>query len=318
MKKKKRTSTLIILLFACGFLFLAYFAIINRSANDGNQANIDPGRTTILASADTTKVKEVSFSNSSETVGFYLGADKTWKLSADPDCPIGSSLVSTLVAAVVNVESVEKVKDPSALSDYGLDTPSYSFSFTTDTAKYAFDIGIRNSFNDSYYIKAVGSDDIHMIKSDFLTNANFDRGLYDFVVSDTSTIIPASNITSLVISEDGNETEFTDADMIAAAAAISLTSCVDYSADDAELELYGLASPTKVKINYFEERKVQAEDYSYASKLPIKVELDFAYYIGGSDGEGNVYIKMQGSKMVYKITSEAAEIFTSALTPAEQ
>lgn len=310
--KKNRTGTLILLLFACGLLLLVYFVILNKTVGtDEDSGSLQSAANSVLAQVKTTDIKAISYENGSEALEFVYTDDK-WQLASDSKCPLNQDLLTALAESLATVESIQKVEDPSELSVYGLDEPKYSFSFTAKNVSYSFKVGNYNNFNNSYYCTSSESSDIDMLSADFISSAAFDRGLYDFIVSDTSTEIAEESITSLTLSQNGTELESTDAEAIKAVSDISLNSCYLYKAADEELESFGLSSPLKVKVNYTAEHKVQADDYSYVSKVPITVSMSFTYYIGGNDGNGNVYIMMEGSKMVYKISSELADAISAA------
>ena len=111
--------------------------------------------------------------------------------------------------------------------------------------------------------------------------------------------IGSGNLKKEVITENGKTTTYDSEDEdqsedIAAVAgglgAVTLSSAADYSVEDKDLEKYGLddSAKTTVEVTYTQNEK----------------DKTLLLYIGGEDGDGNKYVMMNESRIVYLISDE--------------
>ena len=111
--------------------------------------------------------------------------------------------------------------------------------------------------------------------------------------------IGSGNLKKEVITENGKTTTYDSEDEdqsedIAAVAgglgAVTLSSAADYSVEDKDLEKYGLddSAKTTVEVTYTQNEK----------------DKTLMIYIGGEDGDGNKYVMMNDSRIVYLISDE--------------
>ena len=111
--------------------------------------------------------------------------------------------------------------------------------------------------------------------------------------------IGSGNLKKEVITENGKTTTYDSEDEdqsedIAAVAgglgAVTLSSAADYSVEDKDLEKYGLddSAKTTVEVTYTQNEK----------------DKTLMLYIGGEDGDGNKYVMLNDSRIVYLISDE--------------
>lgn len=74
---------------------------------------------------------------------------------------------------------------------------------------------------------------------------------------------------------------------------MSLTKVADYSVEDADLAGYGLDEASRITV---EATYTKNED-----------EKTMKMYIGSEDGNGNRYVMLDGSKIVYQISDEVCK-----------
>ena len=75
--------------------------------------------------------------------------------------------------------------------------------------------------------------------------------------------------------------------------AVSLTTVADYSVEDADLAGYGLDEASRITV----EAAYTKDDDEKTMKM----------YIGSEDGNGNRYVMLDGSKIVYQISDEVCK-----------
>ena len=131
---------------------------------------------------------------------------------------------------------------------------------------------------------------------------DFKTELSDFAQLDEYPSIGSGNLKKEVITENGTTTTYDSEnedqeEEIAAVAgglgAVSLTTVADYSVEDADLAGYGLDEASRITV---EATYTKNED-----------EKTMKMYIGSDDGNGNRYVMLDGSKIVYQISDEVCK-----------
>lgn len=266
-------------------------------------------------------------------VALERDADGNWSCPDEPDCPIDQSKAAIMLSAAASVTGELYVQGAESLSDYGLDEPELELTVRAGGAERSYAVGAYSDLAGAYYMTIDGGADVYM-ESGGLTGA-FWYDLENLVAYETA---PADieTITSLAVATDGESymlervaepltVSYTDAfewfrasggvytplDTSAVEALcdkavdIDFTACETWSADDAALADYGLDVPQGTVTVGYETAEGEAKEFSLA----------FGSY---SDG-GEVYVRLAGSKMVYRAAGSLLDAFMyadlAAMTP---
>lgn len=291
MKKKKSMYLLLAVLIG---LLLVYFGLqaFNKKQQEKESKKAEASKVQVT-DADTDDIEALSYTNGSATMDFTK-KDGTWYVKDDQDFPLAQSSVESMVTSAAQLTAVRKLSDTDELSDYGLDKPQYTITLTDENGSKT-ELLVGNSTGEDYYVKVEGKDTVYTIDSTLTQGLVFE--VDDLLQMETFPVISASNITKVVITQNGTETTYKtgnkdDEEAIdtigGGLGAVSFKKCVEYSLTDDKLSQYGLneASRTKVVVTY---------------KDSSKEKQTAVFYIGKTMTEDSTvynYVQLDGSKMV--------------------
>jgi hypothetical protein len=306
MKKNKLVYLLIVMagLLALYFSLSAYNKYAeNKKEKEEEAAEIH------LSSADS--LTRISYTDGSDIMTFVY-EDDTWYYDDDHEIPIKQGSLSNLSSAITGLTAVREIEDHDELSDYGLSSPQYEVSYIdNDGNEHTLHIG--DATGDDYYAYLDEEDTVYTIGSTLIDKLQFD--LSNLVENDTVPSINSSNLTKVEVTESGEATSYTDSDSLTQLAGgfgtLSLTNPVSYDVTDSELEEYGLTDDQKitVKATYTNSASSDSDTDSSDEEEGSDADSDeetFTVYLGKETSDGYRYIMVDGSKMVYEITTELA------------
>ena len=331
----KRGRKLILLCSALAVLVAGYLVLRPLTAQPEEGAGV------VIASPDTSNIDMLSWTYSPEkedsgsddssdpsgqSVELELSSD-VWKYIPDDTFPVAQSSVENLLEQLAQITAGTTISSPSPLSEYGLDEPQVEISASTSAGEtITLAIGDENSLTGECYLMVDGDASTLYTVSSTLKEA-FSLGLYDVVemedlpefgepvalsitqpgdasleleyVEDSSKLFYNSSYHRFV-ERDGNMLVISDTSAQALCSDITglyWLGCVEHNAQGQALEEYGLAQPeTLATLTYELEAEEGAE--------PEKAE--FTIYIGSDCDEGT-YAMMEGSNMVYIISTDSAD-----------
>ena len=153
---------------------------------------------------------------------------------------------------------------------------------------------------DDYYVMKSGSDTVYTVASSVIDPFNY--ALDDMAQLDDYPSIGSGNLVKEVITQDGGTTTYDSenddqAEDIAAVAgglgAVTLSEAADYSVEDEDLDMYGLDGTSRITV----EATYTQDDEDQLLTL----------YIGNEDGNGNRYVMINDSRIVYLISDEICD-----------
>lgn len=223
----------------------------------------------------------------------------SWKFKGDPEFPLEQSYVETMEDTFTNMTALRELKDGDELSAYGLEDPAYTISLTgTDGTK--LDLYFGNTAEDNYYMTLGDKTKVYTVSSSMLSCIQYD--LNSMMANDIFPVIGNESVQSVSIetkqgskqeTEEYHAEKEEDKDKISVIAgglgAVVLSDCADYYASGEEETAFGLDKDTRTVVNV---------TYTKGDE-----EENLIFYIGGEDGE-NRYVQMDGSRMVYRVSSE--------------
>lgn len=253
-----------------------------------------------------------------------------WYCPDEPDCPIDQSKAAIMQSAAAYVAGEEYVQDAEELTDYGLDEPLLSLTVRAGESERTYTVGDYNDLAGAYYMTVDGGTDVYL-ESGALTDAFW----YDLanLVEFEQTPSDISRYTAITVESAGESyrlervdeplsVSYTDAfqwfavsdgvyaplDAAAVEALcgkamdIDFKTCATWTADATSLAEYGLDAPQGVATVEYETEDGDAASFA----------LEFGAYADG----GEVYVRMAGSKLVYRANGTALDAFMYADLPS--
>lgn len=248
----------------------------------------------------------VSYTDGESTLGFTLEED-TWRYTEDQEIPMNQDVVGGFVDTVASLNATRELENPDDISDYGLDSPSYTINYMTEDGEDGA-IYIGNMTGEDYYAMVEGSDKVYTISDDLPYSMDFD--LSGYIQTDTVPSISSGNLKKVEVTENGTTTTYEDEDALGELAGgfgtLTLTSLADYHVTDETLADYGLDEASRVTAT------AEYED------VDTEEDKTFTVYLGSTDEDGNRYIMVDGSILVYTISSDVADNMIKVEETAEE
>lgn len=222
--------------------------------------------------------------------------DGTWYYTPDEDFPLAQSYPEEMAAALGSITADRELEDGDSLADYGLEDPVYTLSFTDEDGSTT-DLYFGNMTGDFYYVTVGDTSSVYTVASTVIDSLNYT--LADIAQPDEYPSIGTGNLVKETITQNGETTVYDSADEdqeedITAVAgglgAVELSEAADYSVADEDLAGFGLDEAARITVE-----AVYTEDDE---------EETLTLYIGGEDGEGNRYVMINESRIVYLISDE--------------
>ncbi len=241
----------------------------------------------------------------------YDGQAGAWINDQDPDCPIDQQAVEPLVQAVASLTAEGSVEGVTDFGQYGLEDPSFAVMAGTAEKVVTYYIG-GTSAAGTWYVRMDGGDTVYLETG--VLAGNFQIGLDDVLALET---VPqdVASVTTLAVQTDagdytlayrpGGEDWYTDTwpwflldekgevsrpldteqveKLYGLATGLALTRCVTWSAGNGAD--YGLDEPQGTA-------RVSYEDGDGGKH-------SFALQFGDYTADGDVYVRLAGSDMVY-------------------
>ena len=177
--------------------------------------------------------------------------------------------------------------------------PVYTLEYT-DADGNVTELLFGNMAGDDYYVMKSRSDTVYTVASSVIDPFNY--ALDDMAQLDDYPSIGSGNLVKEVITQDGGTTTYDSenddqAEDIAAVAgglgAVTLSEAADYSVEDEDLDMYGLDGTSRITV----EATYTQDDEDQLLTL----------YIGNEDGNGNRYVMINDSRIVYLISDEICD-----------
>lgn len=226
----------------------------------------------------------------------FSRTDGKWYYTPDADFPLAQSYPEDMAAALGNITADRELEDGDSLADYGLDEPAYTLSFT-DADGSTTELYFGNMTGEDYYVTVGDSGTVYTVASTVIDSLNYT--LDDIAQFDEYPSIGSGNLVKETITQNGqttvydSENEEQEEDITAIAGglgAVELSEAADYSAADEDLAGFGLDETARITV-----------EAVYTQDDEDKV---LTLYIGGEDGNGNRYVMINDSRIVYLISGE--------------
>ncbi len=296
MRKKK---SLIILAVALVVLLGVYLGLQawNRHKEDRQAAEEEAARIHV-ADTDPEDIVSMKFNVGSGDMSFEK-EDGTWYYTPDRDFPLLQDYPDDMAKTLGELTADRELEDGDSLADYGLDDPDYTVEFE-DGNGVSTTLYFGNVTGDYYYMTVGDTGEVYTVSTTVIDDLN--HSLDDMAQLDDYPSIGSGNLVRETITRNGETVTYDSendeqAEDVAAVAgglgAVSLTNVADYSADDGDLPQYGLDEDTKITVE-----AVYTTDGE---------EQTLTLYIGNENGEGDRYVMLNDSRIVYLISDEICD-----------
>lgn len=290
----KKNKGFIILLAAFVVLLCVYFAMKSFNQNQ-EEKEAQKEEAEKIYVTDVGMVNRFSYDVGDGEMTFEKEED-TWYYAADKDFPLSQTYPEQMISTFQKLEAQRKLEDGDSLSDYGLQDPVYTVVMVDETGEETH-LYFGNETGEDIYVTVNDSKEVYTVSSSVISDLEYT--LDDMAQLDEYPSIGSGNLKKETITQNGETTVYDsenedDAEHIAAVAgglgAVSLETAADYSVEDTDLPDFGLDEASRITVE-----AVYTKDDE---------EQTLTLYIGNEDGEGNRYVMMNESRIVYLISEE--------------
>ena len=165
MKGKRLIAALVVLVLCIGGYFLVKSLDLKKVKEE------DPE---YMIQVDSSEITKFSFMRDGQTLSFTKTGD-TWNYDGDGSLTMNQTSMKSMAAVLAEVEAKQILTEHEELSEYGLDSPSNTITFTAGGETKTILVGNENKAASGVYVKMDGDDTVYLI-SETLPN-KFDCGL---------------------------------------------------------------------------------------------------------------------------------------------
>ncbi len=304
----KKNITLIVLLIICAALFATYFIISSLPEKDKS----DPTDDAYLY-VDQNNIDDVtgfSFVGGEFDLAFGKDENGNWKYLKNPTLPVNSSFLEETLASAELILATKQISSSASekdLSEYGLDTPSYTLTINIGKTEKSYLFGDFIESKGLYYMMEEGSHSIYLTESLYVEG--FSLEVFDLLATDTLTKIGESDVVSVeIVCGAYRETFYADNEensdiskLISSLCSMEITRCVDFGSET--FDIYGLAENEAVTVY------IALSDKKLSYKFGLGETEEFIYLLTqNASGEF--------SEMVYLFSSSSFEHLYKYLSDA--
>jgi hypothetical protein len=291
-KNKQKWMILLVCIFAA--LLLVYMGLQTWNKKQDKKQESEAEAKKIYVT-DIANITDIKYNVGSGDIHF-VKKDDVWYNAQDNAFPLAQNYPEQMSADFSSLEADRELSKGDSLKDYGLSDPVYTVVLTDQDGNET-KLYFGNATGDDYYLTVDDTERVYTVSNTIITDLQYT--LTDMAQLDTYPSIGSGNLKKEVITKAGTSTTYDaenedDAQSIAAAAgglgAVTLSEAADYSVEDKDLTGFGLdeSARTTVDVTYTENEK----------------DATLKLYIGNSDGNGNKYVMLNDSRIVYLISEE--------------
>ena len=297
MRKKNRGVLILVIVLV--LLLAVYFGLRAWNASQEEKAEAEQEAATVhVTDTAAEDIVSLKFNVGNGDLEFSKEDDQ-WYYTPDKDFPLQQSYPEDMAETVGSITADRELTDGDALDAYGLDDPVYTVEYT-DAEGNVTELLFGDMTGDDYYVMISGSDTVYTVSSSVIEALNY--SLEDMAQLDDYPSIGSGNLVKEVITQNGETTTYNSEDEdqaedIAAVAgglgAVTLSEAADYSVEDEDLDMYGLDQASRITVE--------------ATYTQDDEEQLLTLYIGNEDGNGNRYVMLNDSRIVYLISDEICD-----------
>ena len=276
--KQKKTMLIMVAVLAVLLVLYGGLKAWNSHSDRQKKAKEDKEKVSLV---DVKSLKSFAYESSGSKMSFTK-ENGEWVYDEDDGVRLNQSTIKSTAKEITGLTAVRKLSDPDEKSDYGLDSPDYTVTYT------------GNAAGDNYYAMIEDSDAVYTISGTLVSDLVFD--LSSLTENDTLPSISSGNLKKVEVTQNGKTTTYKKkkerAELAGGWGTISLTQCTDYNVKD--LAKYGLDEANRITVT------ATYKDSTSGDKKTCTV------YVGNVNGD-NRYVQLKDSNMVYEVGSSIVE-----------
>lgn len=207
-KQKKQAIAVVI---ALVLLVAALFGLklYNKKAEE-KQTAADEAAKVYVNQTKSDDITAISWQYNGETI-HLTKTDDTWTCTEQPDLPLDTDQVTTLLDAVASLEATQQVENPEEDATYGFDAPVNVITYTTADTTTTLTLGNENDITGGNYLKT--NDNVYLVDTTLVNTFDCDVSTLEkteeSTTSETSEASESSNVaeTSSAVSESSESNE---------------------------------------------------------------------------------------------------------------
>ena len=296
---RKKNKGVLILIIVLVLLLAVYFGLRSWNVSQEEKEEAEQEAATVhVTDTAAEDIVSLKFNVGNGDLEFSKEDDK-WYYTPDKDFPLQQSYPEDMAEAVGSITADRELAGGDTLDAYGLDDPVYTVEYT-DADGNVTELLFGDMTGDDYYVMKSGSDTVYTVGSS--VTDSLDYSLEDMAQLDDYPSIGSGNLVKEVITKNGKTTTYDSEDEeqaedIAVVAgglgAVTLSEAADYSVEDGDLDMYGLDEESRITVE--------------ATYTQDDEEQLLTLYIGNEDGNGNRYVMINDSRIVYLISDEICD-----------
>ncbi|WP_342755891.1 DUF4340 domain-containing protein [Kineothrix sedimenti] len=180
MKKQKIQLTVILILLiatAAAYAGVKYY--------NNNHTEEEETASYTITQDDASSVKELSLTNDNGELSFTKEGD-VWYENSDKTVSIDAGALENIIEEAVSVTSEDVIENVEDMSQYGLDNPEITVTYTTENGNITLEIGDYNSAVSKYYVCVKGENMVYTMDS--TARDSFTKSLDDLKTVETETL----------------------------------------------------------------------------------------------------------------------------------
>ena len=296
---RKKNKGVLILIIVLVLLLAVYFGLRSWNVSQEEKEEAEQEAATVhVTDTAAEDIVSLKFNVGNGDLEFSKEDDQ-WYYTPDKDFPLQQSYPENMAEAVGSITADRELAGGDTLDAYGLDDPVYTVEYT-DADGNVTELLFGDMTGDDYYVMKSGSDTVYTVGSS--VTDSLDYSLEDMAQLDDYPSIGSGNLVKEVITKNGKTTTYDSEDEeqaedIAVVAgglgAVTLSEAADYSVEDGDLDMYGLDEESRITVE--------------ATYTQDDEEQLLTLYIGNEDGNGNRYVMINDSRIVYLISDEICD-----------
>lgn len=211
---KRQKKTFIILLIVVAVLAVLYVVItLLTKASEKKEEEAEAAAEIHVTDIDASDVTKFTVEKADSTITLSLNDDGDWINEADPLTALDQDQVENLIEKFASVDAEESFTDYDSLSDYGLETPSYTVTMETSDGITVIKLGDTNTTLSRDYLLLDGDDTVYLVVRTYMSALEFEPE--DLIAQEEETeteseLAETESVTEVTDTETAKETEITD------------------------------------------------------------------------------------------------------------
>ena len=199
--KQKKTMLIMVAVLAVLLVLYGGLKAWNSHSDRQKKAKEDKEKVSLV---DVKSLKSFAYESDGSKMSFTK-ENGEWVYDEDDGVRLNQSTIKSTAKEITGLTAVRKLSDPDEKSDYGLDSPDYTVTYTAkDGTKGTIQIG--NAAGDNYYAMIEDSDAVYTISGTLVSDLVFD--LSSLTENDTLPSISSGNLKKVEVTQNGKTTTY--------------------------------------------------------------------------------------------------------------